>query len=143
MGRFRRLIRVAITASLVLALWAIARPANAATASLAPFCDDRGATAVASPPVLPMLEQPFLRASPSPDRADGEVTPHASIGPNRSLPEIRSFEVTPFLAARPHLDAEPPAESILVLRSVIVATPQGVHVRVERPPRPSHTRAAK
>jgi hypothetical protein len=141
MRRFRRLIRVAITASLVLALWAVARPAKAATMSLAPFCDDRGATAVASPPVLPMADQRFLGARSS-AWPDGEVAP-VSIGPSRNVLEIRSFEVAPFLIARAQVAPYPaPAARVLRLRAVTSESPAGVHIRVERPPRASHTRAA-
>ena len=146
MRRFRRLIRVAITASLVLALWAIARPAKAATAPLAPFCDDRGATAVASPPVLPMLDRAFLRAVPS-SRPDAELAPdapvRASVGPSRGALEMRSFEVTPFLVAGAEQWVYPaPPDSNLAFCAVVSAPPHGVHIRVERPPRESHTRAA-
>jgi hypothetical protein len=145
MRRFRRLIRVAITASLVLALWAIARPASAATASMAPFCDDRGATAVASPPVLPMLDQAFFRAGPT-TRADAEFavdgSTAASIGPSRSAVENRSFEVPPFVITHSQDAAHPAPDAILAVPAVVSASPCGVHIRVERPPRRTHTRAA-
>ena len=45
-----RVFRTAIFAGVMLALWTLGRPAHAAT--LAPFCDDRGATALAPPPAL-------------------------------------------------------------------------------------------
>jgi hypothetical protein len=44
-----RLPRFAIVAALALAFWTIAWPASASSAA---FCDDRGASAVAPPPVL-------------------------------------------------------------------------------------------
>jgi hypothetical protein len=46
---FRRMLRTALTASLVLTLWTVARPAFAMPA---PLCDDRGASAIAVAPTL-------------------------------------------------------------------------------------------
>src|SRR6202041_1954760 len=55
-----RVLRVAIAASFALVLFVLARPASAATA---PFCDDRGASAIAAPPVLEAPDDAIRRAS--------------------------------------------------------------------------------
>jgi hypothetical protein len=54
-----RALRAALCAALVLAVWTLARPAKAASA---PFCDDRGATALAAPPALEAPDEAIRRA---------------------------------------------------------------------------------
>jgi|GEM_PF-2502479 hypothetical protein len=53
------ILRAGLVASLVLALWTLARPA---LASSAPFCDDRGASAIAMPPALDAPDEAIARA---------------------------------------------------------------------------------
>jgi hypothetical protein len=128
-----RALRAALFASIVLAVWSFARPARAA--SLAPFCDDRGATALASPPALEAPEEAVQRAA---------------------APPCDLFEDTSVYALafdhgqRPGPSASPGAESALAAHAIVVAPPAsqpiafvlsetsppyGVRYRVERPPR--------
>jgi hypothetical protein len=55
-----RILRAMVFASLLLATWTLARPAHAF--SLAPFCDDRGATALAPAPALQTPDEAIRRA---------------------------------------------------------------------------------
>jgi hypothetical protein len=54
-----RVARFVLATSLALVLWAFARPAWAAPA---PYCDDRGASAIAAPPVLEAPDVALQRA---------------------------------------------------------------------------------
>jgi hypothetical protein len=126
-----RVFRAALFAGLVLALWAFARPASAAT--LAPFCDDRGATALASPPAL---EDPTdaVEQAAAPPSCDEQAPPGQSLAPAHRTFRTARATVLP-VRTTPALAISPPQVQPLDLVEP-VSTPQaGVHVRVERPPR--------
>jgi hypothetical protein len=62
-----RVIRALLFAGVCLAMLAVVRPARAA---LAPLCDDRGASAVAPPPLLESPEDVLARAAATPCERD-------------------------------------------------------------------------
>jgi hypothetical protein len=70
-----RLVRTALFASFVLALLALARPASA---SSAPFCDDRGASAIALPPALDAPDEAIARSRACTGAGD-ELSPFTAV----------------------------------------------------------------
>jgi hypothetical protein len=133
MRRFRRLLRAAVTASFVLAVWTVARPAGAATLALAPFCDDRGASAVAAAPTLEATDEAIRRARTT-VCDESELAPFASIGRSKGVSAVgidtaasaRTTETT----CLPDF-AGSPIDAVCAIQS----SPLGVHSRIERPPR--------
>jgi hypothetical protein len=128
-----RVFRAAIFAGVMLALWTLGRPAHAAV--LAPFCDDRGATALAAPPALEAPDEAIRRAAAPPcDSTDAPIFGIA-LGPaHRTLRDPQASAApaseAPRLQLLPPLRGEP---LVLVARE---GPPQaGVRYRVERPPR--------
>jgi len=117
-------------AALVLALWTQARPARAASA---PFCDDRGATALAAPPALEAPDEAIRRArisSCAHEKAELGLTvsaQHRGAAPcsEDSDKGWQPQATTPCPAPAEALESAP------VLPSHCV----GVRSRVERPPR--------
>jgi len=126
----RRALRSALFAALVLALWTLARPARAASA---PFCDDRGATALAAPPALEAPDEAIRRArvpSCTHDRVDLGLTVRARHGGTAPPPEDSDKGWQPQVRLPgPALDE--------VLESAPSPAPPctAVRSRVERPPR--------
>jgi hypothetical protein len=126
-----RVLRVAIAASFALVLFVLARPASAATA---PFCDDRGASAIAAPPVLEAPDDAIRRASVVSCDTEERLL-DASIGPAHRL-RIRALVGTESAIAAPRPDVlRPLGQRLPVQRAPVARLPQGVGVRVERPPR--------
>lgn len=126
----RRALRAALFAALVLVLWTLARPARAASA---PFCDDRGATALAAPPALEASGEAIRRAHISSCthekvelgltvRAQRRAAAPPSEGSDKGWqPEVRL--IGPALGEVPKAAPVPASPSL------------GVRARVERPPR--------
>jgi hypothetical protein len=126
-----RVLRAAITTSLALALFVLARPARAASA---PFCDDRGASAIAAPPVLEEPHDAIRRASVTSCDTDDRFA-DGSIGPGRRLPARSLAAPEPAVAPQRAILA-PPSSHVLRLRPApAVHLPEGIGLRVERPPR--------
>ena len=126
-----RALRAALFASILLAVWSFARPARAA--SLAPFCDDRGATAIASPPALEAPDEAVRRAAAPSCDPDGPLFGLA-FDHGRAHGAKASPEQEPAIAAVPVAIAHPTGEPIaFVTRET--SSPYGVRYRVERPPR--------
>jgi len=130
-----RALRVALVVSVVLTTWTLTRPAWAAQAAplFAPFCDDRGATAIALPPSLEASAEMITRGrSASCDRDPLSV--FASIAPARAR-----FAVRPALAQPASPVAAPcltPPTSLRGGLPAATADPhRGVRFRIERPPR--------
>ena len=126
-----RILRAALFASFFLAAWAFARPARAS--ALAPFCDDRGATALAAAPALEATDEAIARAKASP--CDGnEPLVGLAVGPGHRAPAAPSDDVG---------SAQPVTLPLLVpLVGISIdfaararAEQHGVRWRVERPPR--------
>ena len=130
-----RALRVWLFACVAFALWAVALPARAASA---PYCDDRGASALASPPVLQPPEE-AMRAALAPrapwacsfeeQLASGAVAHgHRTVAPAVSVADVASPSLPRDLA---------PAngDGLLPEESDDDGAPTGVRCRVERPPR--------
>jgi len=126
-----RVLRGALFAGILLAVWSFALPARAA--SLAPFCDDRGATAIAAPPALEAPDEAVRRAAAPACTPDGPLFGLAfDEGHQRGADPSPGQE--PALAVSPVVFAPPPGEALaFVIRET--SPPYGVRVRVERPPR--------
>jgi hypothetical protein len=127
-----RVFRTAIFAGVMLALWTIGRPAHAAT--FAPFCDDRGATALAPPPALEATDEAVRRTAASPCDAGTPIFGLA-LGPgHRSLRSFSADAALATTASPPRLPPSPLDEPIAFVARQ--APPRvGVRSRVERPPR--------
>jgi hypothetical protein len=127
----RRVLRAAIATSIALALFVLARPARASTA---PFCDDRGASAIADAPVLQAPDDAIRRARLAPCDGDDRIL-DASVAPTQRTPVRATTGGEPVVAPRA-LRLAPPTGDILPAPYVHAAPlPDGVGIRVERPPR--------
>jgi hypothetical protein len=125
-----RALRAALFAALVLALWTVTRPAHAASA---PFCDDRGATALAAPPALEASDEAIRRALAlgcEHEKVEFGLAvraPHRSAAPPSNDPD-RGWQSPVTLPG--------PAQDETVVSVQVGASPWiGVRFRVERPPR--------
>jgi hypothetical protein len=127
-----RLLRAALFCATLLVAWTIARPALAAPA---PFCDDRGATALAAAPALEAPDEAIRRAKVGCGRGAFEADPlMAWLGPSHDAPTasddgsshacLANVAATVPVAAATLLDVEPVNRPCAGTRS-----------RVERPPR--------
>jgi hypothetical protein len=125
-----RALRAAICAALVFVVVSFSR---SAFASSAPFCDDRGATALAAPPALEDSGEAIQRARfTTCDYGAHEIGASVSPERHRSTPvpdDTGSAWVAP--------PAQPPPVAVDMLEpKVVVPRPcVGVRLRVERPPR--------
>jgi len=130
-----RVFRTAIFAGVMLALWTLGRPARAAT--LAPFCDDRGATALAPPPALEAPDEAIRRAAAVPCDTDGPMFPDSCLALSPAHRTVRATSPGDEAAASvlaPQL-LPPPLDGpfLFVVREAPPSA--GVRYRVERPPR--------
>jgi hypothetical protein len=126
-----RALRFAVATSLALAVWAIASPAWAAPA---PYCDDRGASAIAPPPILEAPDVAAQRARLEVPCNGDETSFDASLtrGHGPRLSTIDAPEQAIPSAALPIV----PPESVDPLSPPQVERPaDGERSRVERPPR--------
>jgi hypothetical protein len=127
----RRVLRVAIAASIALALFVLARPARASTA---PFCDDRGASAIADAPILQAPDDAIRLARLAPCDGEDRIL-DASVAPTQRTPIRATTGAEPAVTPRA-LGLAPPAGDILPAPLVhAVLLPEGVGFRLERPPR--------
>jgi hypothetical protein len=126
-----RILRAVVFASLLLATWTLARPAHASP--LAPFCDDRGATALAPAPALETPDEAIRRAKTSPCDGD-EPLFGLAVGPaHRALaPPLGHVESAQ--PVKPSLFVPLGGTSIDFAERASLM-PLGVRGRVERPPR--------
>jgi hypothetical protein len=126
----RRALRAALFAVVAVVVWTVARPARAAPA---PFCDDRGASALAAPPALEAPDDAIRRAVFSGcdhDKLESGISvrsPHERVASQSddSSSCWRSDGTVP----SPALEATPGSVFVRLPRIV------GVSSRVERPPR--------
>jgi hypothetical protein len=128
-----RVFRTAIFAGVMLALWTLGRPAHAA--GLAPFCDDRGATALAAPPALEAPDVAVQRAAAPPCDSDEPIFFGRALGPARHAPRAIGVSTLTATTTQAALELAAPLErrpSVLAPESPPRA---GVRYRVERPPR--------
>jgi hypothetical protein len=128
---FRRALRTVLFAIVTVAIWTLSRPAFAMPA---PLCDDRGATSLAPPPTLQAPELAVLRApaplpcedeglSAGPTLASGHVDHQA---PSTQGDPAVTTSVAPVVSAVGEPLALPPPAA---------PSSEGVHYRIERPPR--------
>jgi len=127
----RRVILRLLAASLALALWTVARPAQASTA---PFCDDRGASAMAPPPVLEAPDVGVQRAAVPASCPDEEVLLGTTVRSGRVAPAPLTVGSEPMLLPTPAKMVFPWGENLPTLPPV-ESPREGVHFRIERPPR--------
>lgn len=127
-----RVFRTAIFAGVLLALWTLGRPAHAA--GLAPFCDNRGATALAPQPALEAPDEAVQKAAAPPCDADEPIFGR-TLGPARRGARAASADlVAATTTSRPQRLATPVDRDVSPV--VRQAPPHaGVRYRVERPPR--------
>lgn len=125
-----RALRAALFAALVLALWTLARPAHAASA---PFCDNRGATALAAPPALEAPDEAIRRAlalSCEHEKVEFGLAvraQHRSAAPRSNDPDMGWQSPVTLPGA---------AQDETVVSTQVRASPCiGVRFRIERPPR--------
>ena len=130
MRRLHRALRFVLATGLALALWTLARPAMAAPA---PYCDDRGASAIAPAPVLEApdvgIERARTAACPGDDAPTGAALTRGRIP--SAPPSVGSEPVLPVWGAP---RAAPPGNRIDPA-PVEESPHDGVRWRVERPPR--------
>jgi hypothetical protein len=127
----RRVILRLLAASLALAVWTVARPAQATTA---PFCDDRGASAMAPPPVLEAPDVGVQRAAVPASCPDEDVLLGTTVRSGRVASAPLTVGGDPLLLPTQAKTAVPPAESMTILPPV-ESPREGVRFRIERPPR--------
>jgi len=126
----RRALRAAIFTALVFVLWSFSRPAFAASA---PFCDDRGATALAAPPALEATGEAIVRARFS-SCEYGRPLLELAVGPaHRSI--TPPADDAGFGCATAPARLEPAASGLLEVSFVVPPPRHGIRGRVERPPR--------
>jgi hypothetical protein len=128
-----RVFRTAIFAGVMLALWTLGRPAHAAM--LAPFCDDRGATALAAPPALEATDEAVRRTATPPPCDDAAPIFGLALGPAHRILRSLSADAAPAaMTAEPR--PVPPSLGEPIMFPAGQSTPAaGVRDRVERPPR--------
>lgn len=126
--------RILLGALLAMSLCLFARAANAASA---PFCDDRAATSLASPPTLQppetLLRVALVHRLSCDDEYGGAATAPA-IAPGHGPPHLSSRGADSVLPACAALTTAPTAGPI-ALTTHAAPPREGVHCRIERPPR--------
>jgi hypothetical protein len=123
-------VRAALFTALVCVLWSFSLPAFAAPA---PFCDDRGATALAAPPALEAPGEAIQRARFT-SCEYGHPEFGLSVGPgHRRIAPPQDDAGYGWVAAAARL--EPSDEGSLEVFLVMPPPCHGVRMRVERPPR--------
>jgi hypothetical protein len=127
-----RVLRAVLFASVMLAVWSFARPAQAQV--LAPYSDDRGATGIALPPALEAPEDAVERAAAPPhlsfeDPLFGLAFDHGRRGGPSAGPGQE-----PAVAVRA-IAILPASSELLVFTPCETSPPIGERTRVERPPR--------
>jgi hypothetical protein len=130
----RAAYRAALFVSVMLAVWAVARPASAAPA---PLCDDRGATVVALPPALEAPDIAIERARLSntcPFSWGVDLPLGAGISTYHATAELCASTAEPGLPVEP-LALSPPRGEELGTALALPRVERGVRFRVERPPR--------
>jgi len=127
----RRSLRAVLFAIVTIALWTVARPAQAMPAG---FCDDRGASAIAPDPLLEASDVAIQRAHVASVCDGEEVQLGAAAAPGHGQPAVDAVALDPAVPAT--RAAVPPASSRP--RSFLpVSQPRadGVQGTLERPPR--------
>jgi hypothetical protein len=126
----RRALRAALFTIVTVVLWTVARPAMAMPA---PFCDDRGATAMAPEPLLEAPDVAVQRARAAPACDGEELMLGMTAAPGHSTPMVASSGDPALPATTPPVA---PADFV-TLPPLPVAQPRadGVPGTLDRPPR--------
>jgi hypothetical protein len=112
------------------AVWTMSRPALAASA---PFCDDRGASAIAAPPALQAPGAAIERTVNASCEADEPLTCAVVAPAHRSV--TRPVAVADFTLCSAPVVLRPSSSCAIRAPASTNCPPAGVSVRVERPPR--------
>jgi hypothetical protein len=128
-----RVVRQLICASIVLAVWTMARSA-AAGLPPAPFCDDRGASGLAAAPLLEATDVAIQRARVTSPCGATDFVLFASLGQG-SNPVAPQFDAADPAMPSCGLHLARPAGELLAEPSAALAPDYGVRFRIERPPR--------
>jgi hypothetical protein len=124
--------RIVLGSLLAIALCSFARAADAATA---PFCDDRAATLLASPPTLQPPETLLRAPAAPPSFCDDEgAAATFAVAPGHRQHQPRTPQADAVLPVCAAPTAAPTADPIAWPTHAAPLTP-GVHWRIERPPR--------
>ena len=121
-----------MAASLALAVFVLARPARAASA---PFCDDRGASAIAAPPVLEAPGDAIRQAAHVSCESEERDLVDASIGVGHRVLVRTLVAPEPAVAPTRAPLARPISALLPVQPPGATRIAEGVGFRVERPPR--------
>jgi hypothetical protein len=127
----RRVLRLAIFACTLLAMWTVALPALAAPA---PYCDERGASAMAAPPTLQPVDEAILRARVVLSCPLDELLLCSTIAPGHRLPVASVTSTEPAVTTTMPAVMASPGEDLPP--TVVHGQPlSGMRSRVDRPPR--------
>ena len=127
----RRTLRAVLFAIVTIALWTVARPAHAMPA---PFCDDRGATAIAEPPLLVAPEIAVHRAIAAVSCDAEDLVLGAAVAPGQGDAPASAAQAEP--AVPPAAPVVAPAESSSAsVATDVLPVADGVRSELERPPR--------
>lgn len=130
----RRALRGAFIVGLLTLMSTFARSALASeTQRWAPYCDDRGATAVAPPPALEAPDEAIRRARASTCASD-ELTLHAVATQGHRSGHSFSSDAPQALATETTTLVSPPGET-MDAAPVTARAAQGARERLDRPPR--------
>jgi hypothetical protein len=128
----RRALRFALFAIVTVAIWTLSRPAFAMPA---PLCDDRGATSLAPPPTLQAPELAVLRApTPLPCDEDAGLAAGPTLASGHGQHQVPAPQGDPAVVTC----AAPLVSSVgepMALPPPAAPSSEGVHYRIERPPR--------
>ncbi len=116
-------------AAIVAVTWTVALPALAAPA---PFCDDRGASALAAAPTLQPTDEAIARAL-TVACPDDDTSGFPFVAPHRAT--TWSLTVAEPAAPGVLLVLPPPGDSELAYLECARSALPGFHSRLERPPR--------
>ncbi len=127
----RRALRSLLFTIVTVVLWTVARPAMAMPA---PFCDDRGATAIAPEPLLEAPDVAVQRARLAPSCELDDCTLGEAVAPGHAPTPVPPSSAEPaLLPAAPAV--APASSSTLTLLPAAQPRADGVSSTLERPPR--------
>lgn len=127
----RRALRAALFTIVTVVLWTVSRPAMAMPA---PFCDDRGATAMAAEPLLEAPDIAIQRARATPSCDLDDCAAGAAVAPGHSPTSIPTASADPALPASPPV-VPPASGSTRPFISAAQPRADGITGTLERPPR--------
>jgi hypothetical protein len=139
MPMLRRVLRAALFAGVVVLVWTFARSASAAVPAeqRAPFCDDRGASAIAPPPTIESPSDVLERVRAANARCvvldDDGIVGRAFAPAPRAFHPPASASVHALWRAAPTVT--PPTGTDLATDEPPAPVAVEVRLRIERPPR--------